>query len=117
MSITKKNYENVIKLIMLGILKAYGEKIINFDDMHFSLFSPKGEYLMKKEKLHDIARFISIGMELEDIYNLCGKEKHDMQLSNLENEIMKSIYFDNQSDCKDRDEIFLILKSLCTSMD
>lgn len=90
-----KQQEFIIKMLMLGMLNAYKKGFIGFDQMHFSLFAPKGEALMRKKHFEDVADFIETGMEFEDIQRFFGHDYLCQQSSRLELDILKSIKNDD----------------------
>lgn len=77
--------------------------------MHVALFAPKGESFMRKNNFTEIADFIEIGMELDDIHQFFGKETRDKKISELELNIMQSIFIERPN-CYD--DIELIFKEI-----
>lgn len=107
--------ENIIKFIMLGMLNAYKNGFLEFNEMHISLFAPKGESFMRKNKFLEIADFIEIGMELEDIHRFFGKEKRDKKISDLELSIMQSIYIERPNYHEDIELLFEEIQAIVTN--
>lgn len=103
-----KQQEFIIKMLMLGMLNAHKNGFLSFDQMHFSLFAPKGEILMRKKHFEDIANFIEIGMEFEDIQQFFGHDYLCQQSSELELDILKSI----QNDDIDPKLVFEIIEKI-----
>lgn len=109
----KTAQENIIKFIMLGMLTAYKQGFLEFDEFHFSLFAPKGATLMRKNNFsEDIADFIEIGMELEDIHRLIGIEYRDQKITELETSIMQSIRLKGFNRIEDIDLLFQAIQAI-----